>query len=42
LGKVEGVINIRRSATIEVGVAVVVLLVTAVLVATPTAMDTPR
>ncbi|MDQ3673077.1 MAG: copper resistance protein CopC/CopD [Gemmatimonadota bacterium] len=39
LGKIEGVKSIRRSATIEVGVAVVVLLVTAVLVATPTAMD---
>lgn len=39
LGRIEGVNNIRRSATIEVGVAVVVLLVTAVLVATPTAMD---
>jgi copper transport protein len=39
LGKIEGVKNIRRSATIEVGVAVLVLLVTAVLVATPTAMD---
>ncbi len=42
LGKVEGVLNIRRSATIEVTVAVVVLLVTAVLVATPTAIDVPR
>lgn len=39
LGKLEGVKNIRRSATIEVAVAAVVLLVTAVLVATPTAMD---
>jgi copper transport protein len=39
LGKIEGVENIRRSATIEIGAAVVILLVTAVLVATPTAMD---
>lgn len=39
LGKLDGVKSIRRSAKIEVGVAVVVLLVTAVLVATPTAMD---
>jgi len=39
LGKLEGVTHIRRSATIEVGVAILVLLVTAVLVATPTAMD---
>jgi copper transport protein len=39
LGKIDGVRKIRRSATVEVGVAVVVLLVTAVLVATPTAMD---
>lgn len=39
LGKLDGVQQIRRSATIEVGVAVIVLLVTAVLVATPTAMD---
>jgi putative copper export protein len=40
LGKVEGANDIRRSATIEVAVAVVVLLVTAILVATPTAMGT--
>jgi len=39
LGELEGVSRIRRSATVEVGVAVLVLLVTAVLVATPTAMD---
>lgn len=39
LGKLDGVRHIRRSATIEVAVAVLVLLVTAVLVATPTAMD---
>lgn len=39
LGKLDGVKTIRRSATIEVAVAAVVLLVTAVLVATPTAMD---
>lgn len=42
LGKIDGVENITRSATIEVGVAVIVLLVTAVLVATPTAMDRPN
>jgi len=42
LGKLEGVKSIRRSATIEVAVAAVVLLVTAVLVATPTAMDITR
>jgi len=39
LGKVEGVKHIKRSAMLEVGVAVVVLLITAVLVATPTPMD---
>ena len=39
LGKVEGVKGIKRSATVEVSVALVVLLITAVLVATPTAMD---
>lgn len=39
LGSEEGTRSIRRSGTIEVAVAVVVLLVTAVLVATPTAMD---
>lgn len=39
LGKVESVQQIKRSAMLEVGVAVVVLLVTAVLVATPTPMD---
>ncbi|MEO5579433.1 MAG: CopD family protein, partial [Gemmatimonadaceae bacterium] len=39
LGTLDGVGNIRRSAMIEIGVAVVVLLVTAVLVATPTGMD---
>jgi copper transport protein len=42
LAKIDGVRKIRRSATIEIGVAVVVLLITAVLVATPTAMDTAR
>lgn len=39
LGKVEGAAYIKRSATIEVGIALLVLLVTAVLVATPTPMD---
>lgn len=39
LGKLDGVRHIRRSATIEISIAVLVLLVTAVLVATPTAMD---
>jgi len=39
LGKVEGVKHIKRSAMLEVGVAVVVLLITAVLVATPTPID---
>lgn len=39
LGRTEGVNNIRRSATIEVAVAAIVLLVTAILVAMPTAMD---
>ncbi|MEO7822388.1 MAG: copper resistance protein CopC [Gemmatimonadaceae bacterium] len=42
LGSSDGIKNIRRSATIEVGVAVLVLLVTAVLVATPTPMDMTR
>ena len=39
LGQAEGAVLIRRSATIEVIVGITVLLVTAVLVATPTAMD---
>ena len=39
LGQAEGAVLIRRSATIEVIVGIIVLLVTAVLVATPTAMD---
>lgn len=42
LGSLDGVKRIRRSATIEVAVAVLVLLVTAVLVATPTAMDVTK
>ncbi len=42
LGKLEGVRSIRRSATMEVAVAALVLLVTAVLVATPTAMDVTK
>lgn len=39
LGHAEGAVLIRRSATVEVIVGIVILLVTAVLVATPTAMD---
>nr|MBA3560798.1 CopD family protein [Gemmatimonadaceae bacterium] len=39
LGDVVGGQRIRRSATVEVAIALVVLAVTAVLVATPTAMD---
>jgi len=39
MGKLEGITSIKRSAMIEVGVAAVVLLVTAILVATPPAMD---
>jgi copper transport protein len=42
LGKIEGVKRIRRSATGEIAVGIVVLLVTAVLVATPTPMDMPK
>lgn len=41
LGGPEGVARIRRSSAIEVGIAVAVLLVTAILVATPTPMDSP-
>lgn len=39
LGNVEGASRIRRSAVVELSVGVLVLIVTAVLVATPTAMD---
>ena len=39
LGGPEGIVRIRRSSTIEVTVAAIVLLVTAILVATPTPMD---
>ena len=39
LGRVEGALRVRRSAMVEIGVGILVLLVTAVLVATPTAMD---
>jgi len=39
LGQAEGAVRIRRSAMVEVIVGVIVLLVTAVLVAMPTAMD---
>lgn len=39
LGTDEATVRLHRSAYIEVGVAIVVLLVTAVLVASPTSMD---
>ena len=39
LGNDEGTRRIRRSATVELSVAVLVLAVTAILVATPTAID---
>lgn len=39
LGTAEATVKLRRSAVVEVAVAVVVLLVTAVLVASPTSMD---
>ena len=39
LGDIEGARRVRRSATVEIAVGVLVLAVTAVLVATPTAMD---
>jgi putative copper export protein len=39
LGDIEGAVRIRRSATVELAVGVLVLAVTAVLVAKPTAMD---
>ena len=39
LGDIEGATRIRRSSTVELAVGAVVLLVTAVLVATPTALD---
>ncbi len=39
LGSDDATARLRRSAKVEVGVAVLVLLVTAVLVATPTALD---
>lgn len=39
LGQIEGAARIRRSATVEIAVGVIVLLITAILVATPTAMD---
>lgn len=39
LGQIEGATRIRRSARVELAVGVLVLLITAVLVATPTAMD---
>jgi putative copper export protein len=39
LGSDEATMRLRRSARVEVGVAVLVLLVTAILVASPTSMD---
>ena len=39
LGQVEGAARVRRSASVELVVGLLVLLVTAILVATPTAMD---
>ena len=39
LGGVDGAKKMHRSATVELAVAVLVLVVTAILVATPTAMD---
>lgn len=39
LGNVDGAVRIRRSATVELAVGVLVLVATAVLVATPTPMD---
>ena len=39
LGDERGAVRMRRSATVELAVGVLVLLVTAVLVATPTGMD---
>ncbi len=39
LGDVLGATRVRRSASVELTVGVLVLLVTAILVATPTAMD---
>ncbi|MDQ6830715.1 MAG: copper resistance protein CopC/CopD [Gemmatimonadota bacterium] len=39
LGNVEGVRRVRRSASVELAVGLIVLAITAVLVATPTAVD---
>lgn len=39
LGQIKGAARIRRSATVEIVFGIVVLLITAILVATPTAMD---
>lgn len=39
LGQVEGAHRVRRSALVELAVGIVVLAVTAVLVATPTPVD---
>ncbi|MEJ7810244.1 MAG: copper resistance protein CopC [Gemmatimonadaceae bacterium] len=42
LGNIEGAHRVRRSATVELAVGLLVLVVTAVLVATPMQMDTQR
>lgn len=39
LGEIEGATHIRQSGGVEVAVAIIVLIITAVLVATPTPMD---
>jgi putative copper export protein len=39
LGQVEGAVRIRRSSTVELAVGIIVLLLTAILVATPTPLD---
>jgi putative copper export protein len=39
LGEYEGALRIRRSARVELAIGIAVLLITAILVATPTAMD---
>ena len=39
LGEIEGAARIRKSGGVEVAVAIIVLIITAILVATPTPMD---
>ena len=39
LGEIEGAARIRKSGGVEVAIAIIVLIITAVLVATPTPMD---